>query len=581
MKEVYDMANSNIARRDFIIQSASALAILPLLVSDAVGSDKASGESDTLLSALADWQAQDYVDSSGILSVSLDPSLPRLSLVAYLVGQHPNYAKGEAYVDLRYFLGLEDKAGIDLSRSQITIQADVPEKFVGPSDNFNGAQVLVKDTQFRSQYGTWVNVTAPGKLTVSLRPTSATPPDGFTSPGFDPTQVRIVGIKFGIGSQSTATYEGPLYITGVAIDPPLPISPAIRLPTSVPSPLITNADQIELKTDGFYFNGKRWFLIGGSWRALEYGGNFGSNAWFPSGNGISKHPNFVRSNLDIMKRAGVKVARVGLLDDGRTMLDKEGHVTGYDDAFRNDVSVFLDLVLQAGLMAEFTFLDFHIAGRGEELDRVWLRGRSGIITDEALRREFTNDFVARFAREFGNHPALFCMELINEPEWLVSNQDGGGWDDRTDPTKPETAISGEVMRLFFTESIAAMRSAARSKFVTIGTSTKFFSLVKDLDIDYYAFHHYPFMGPLKHYIPLLPNEKPWSLEEYPTRIKPGDPTGVTPKTIKGWLKLVSSVGGAGAMLWNLTPEIDDYTFPFSERQAVLLQLRKWVNKHPF
>jgi hypothetical protein len=575
------MSNDHIARRDFIIRSASALALLPLLVSDTMGSEEPNGESDILLSELADWQAQDYVDSSGIVSVSLDSSPPHLTLIAHLAGQHPNYAKGEAYVDLRYFLGLEDKAGIDLSRSKITIKVEVPEGFVGSSDSYNGVQVLVKDTQYRSQYGSWVNVTAAGKLTVSLRPTTATPPEGFTSPGFDPTRVRIVGVKFGIGTQSTVTYDGPLHITGVTIDPPLPTSPAIRLPSSVPPPLFTNAGQIVIKADGFYFNNKRWFLIGGSWRALEYGGNFGSNAWFPAGNGISKHPNFVRSNLDIMKRAGVKVVRVGLLDDGRTMFDKEGHVTGYNDAFRNDVSVFLDLATKAGLMAEFTFLDFHIAGRGEEIDRVWLRGRNRIITDEALRREFTNDFVARFAREFGNHPALFCLELINEPEWLVSNQDGGGWDDRADPTKPETAISGEVMRSFFAENIAAMRPSTRSKFVTIGTSTKFFSLVKDLDIDYYAFHHYPFMGSLKYYIPLLPNDKPWSLEEYPTRIRPGDPAGATPETIKGWLKLVSSVGGAGAMLWNLTPEIDDYTFPFSEQQAVLLQLRKWANKHPF
>jgi endo-1,4-beta-mannosidase len=77
----------------------------------------------------------------------------------------------------------------------------------------------------------------------------------------------------------------------------------------------------------------------------------------------------------------------------------------------------------------------------------------------------------------------------------------------------------------------------------------------------------------------LPPGKPWSLEEYPTRTEQGNAENQTPGSLSGWLDLALSAGGGGAMLWNITPEIDKQTFQFAERGSVLIELRNWVDRH--
>jgi hypothetical protein len=515
----------------------------------------------------ADWQPQNYVDSQGIKAVRLEKG--RLVLEAHLVGQHPNYSKGEVFLDLRYFPGLECRVPVDLSQCKITVQGNVPNIFVGEKSRPNGVQVFVKDDGWRCQYGKWVNITRGGSYKGDLSPTIGQIPLGYTEEGFNPKKIRIIGVKFAIGTNSSATYDGLLYVTKITIQPRIALSPSSLLPSSTPLPVFNLGDKIEVKGDGFYLNDKKWFMIGGNWRITEYGQNFGATAWFPTGNGISKHPNFVRVNLDYFRRAGINVLRVGLLKDGRTMFDKDGHATGYNEIFRKDVQTFLDLADQAGIKVEFTIFDYLIAGRAENVEGVWVRGRSKIITDEGLKTEFVNEFLIPFLSGFGGHPALIGFDLINEPEWVVSRQDGGDWESVNDPiTKADMPVPGERMSAFITDCITAIRANAPAKLVTVGISSKFIPLIKNLSIDYFALHHYPWMGELKNYLPLLPTGNPYSLEEYPTNI-----------TISSYLDLVLEEGGTGALLWNLSPGIDEFTFSCDERDAKLVELRNWVDKH--
>jgi hypothetical protein len=132
-------------------------------------------------------------------------------------------------------------------------------------------------------------------------------------------------------------------------------------------------------------------------------------------------------------------------------------------------------------------------------------------------------------------------------------------------------VSGESMKGFITDCITTIRAYAPGRLVTVGISSKFIPLVKDLDIDYVALHHYPWMGELKDYLPLLPTGKAWCLEEYPTN--------ASPISISGYVDLALELGGAGAVLWNLSPGIDESTFFCAERDAKLLELRNCVDTH--
>lgn len=518
----------------------------------------------------ADWQPQDYEDSQGIRAVR--PESGHVVATAHLVGGHAHYSKGEIWLDLQYFPGLEGKVPLDLRRHTLTVDVEVPAAFRGSSARPNGVQVFVKDDTWKSQYSQWINLIAGGRYTATLQPSPQDIPGGHTTPGFDPARIRILGVKFGIGDGSSATYDGPLSVTRFTLTPPIPLVPPPPLPPAPPPPVLQPGDPLDVRRDGWYLRGRKWFVVGANWRGLNYGQNFGANAWFPTGNGMAKHPQWVRVQLNYMQRAGIKVVRVGLLDDGRTVLDKEGRVTRYDAIFRQDVRTLLQLAQEAQLKVEFALVDFLLAGKPEELTGVLLRGRGTLMTAPQRREEFLQAFLMPFLHEFGQHPAVLGFDVINEPEWVIPRQDGGDWEAVKDlATKADLPIPGPQMQAFITACSTTIHRHAPGKSVTVGVSAPFLPFLQSLPLDYVALHHYPWMGDLLPYLRAVPLGRPWMLEEYPTR--------QSPLSLTHYLDLARTNGGAGAFLWNYSPEIDESTFSHDQRDRLLQECRHWVDRH--
>jgi hypothetical protein len=160
------------------------------------------------------WEQQMYPDSQGVTEVAQSSELVEcgkhsLKLTTDLEGGHLNRSKGEAYVEIDV-QNLEGKP--------ITVWVYVPRGAVGDPQKPNGIQVFVKDKDWRSEYGTWWNIT-PAKVDrwcqVTLTPTRSRDSVASITPGFDPTQIRAVGVKVAIGDGSIAKYKGPIYIDAV------------------------------------------------------------------------------------------------------------------------------------------------------------------------------------------------------------------------------------------------------------------------------------------------------------------------------------------------------------------------------
>jgi hypothetical protein len=132
----------------------------------------------------------------------------------------------------------------------------------------------------------------------------------------------------------------------------------------------------------------------------------------------------------------------------------------------------------------------------------------------------------------------------------------------------EQAIAAQQVKDFISDCIATIRALAPGKLVTIGISGVFIPLIQDLDLDYLALHHYPWMGDFQNVLDLLPEGKAWVLEEYPTHN--------SPVSLTSYLDLVWDMGGVGALMWNLTPGIDDYTFPHKHKESIWAELRNWL-----
>jgi hypothetical protein len=174
-----------------------------------------------------EWYTQTYTDSQAITAVSQSAEHAKfckysLKLTVDLVGQHPNKSKGEALVDVQFFDRVKgEKIPLNLEGKTITMWVYVLGGAMGERSSPNGVQVFVKDRNYNSQYGAWLEIPIENEwFTVKLTP-SKTPSEGVSTyidkPGteFEPTQIIIVGFKIGAGGQSNATYNQPIYIDGV------------------------------------------------------------------------------------------------------------------------------------------------------------------------------------------------------------------------------------------------------------------------------------------------------------------------------------------------------------------------------
>ena len=449
---------------------------------------------DLVVSGL-DWRAQDYPDSRGVTIANIYNGA--LILHCQLDGSSAEQASGEALLDLKYQQPFKSDVPVDMTDKTISVELYVPDDFVAPSSCPNGIQAFVKDENFCSNYGTWHNATKRGKFVFTFQP-SGQEEGGRTAPSFRPDKIREVGLKVGVNAQSSHRFEGRIRVTKVEIQDALPSRPLPRLPEKKLVPYVGGDEEIVQEEDGFFWSGgKRLFLVGGSVRGIEYGQNFGTTLWFPLGNGISTHRNFIDQALRSYRQAGCTLIRVGLVDDGRTLLDIDGTVVGYDTVFRRDVATLLDLAYENEIMVEFCLVDFLIAGKQEQIDGVNIRGRREIFEDSAKKRGFFTDFFLPFLAEFGSAPALFGFDLINEPEWIVSNVEGGGFESVSDDSKGATPVALDDLASFLQTAVESIRDRAPDKFATVGISLVFLNLYEKLnllDLDYLGVHYYPWMA---------------------------------------------------------------------------------------
>lgn len=528
-----------------------------------------------LLGPTADWIPQDYFDSQGAEWVSFNPETNTLDIGFRLKGKDLNRTNGEIYVDLKYLKTLNNNQPFDLTAASISFDAAFPAEFESPNPSIpNGCQAFTKDSSWRSQYGTWVDVYGTGPYNFQINP-SLTPPASYTTDaGFDPSAIRIIGIKCGIGAGSSDAFSGTVSVSGIQVSPALAATPLPTLPADRPSSFLLSTSAVSLQSDGFHVAGQKWHVVGGNARLIEYGQALGKTGWFVTGNGVSKHRGFLATHFDLWRRAGVTLIRVGLIDDGRTMFDDQHLVIGYDSYFRQDLEALLGLAAQYQMKIEFVIVDYQLAGKGEVVDGVLVRGHAPVILDEAKRNSFFKNFLEPFLKEYGGCPVIFGYDVVNEPEWVLAQADGGDWESVTDLTvKPDAPLDKAAFDAFVNGCIQRIRQLAPNQFVTMGVSFPNLGLASTFDLDYLAPHWYPWMSEganpdLAGWIATIPAGKVWMLEEFPSN----DPAAVAPI-----YQLVKNSNGAGSLVWNLTPGTDAASAALAEEETFYQAIRSFAD----
>lgn len=222
------------------------------------------------------------------------------------------------------------------------------------------------------------------------------------------------------------------------------------------------------------------FTLGVNLPWLHYGHDFG-RAWNHMGVSTSQSRQTISKALSAAKDAGAQVVRWFLFGDGRAL---KGQLSA---DFYDDVDAALSLCLENDLKVIFVLFDYQWFKDAYTHEGVQLFGRASLLLNE---RERTFDqYVRPFLAYVKDHPALYLIELMNEPEWLLKEQ--------SLVAKP--IDKDRLFELLHSMKTLVQEFALRT---TLGCAhQKYFHIFEALGVDVPQVHHYE--GELKAFEGLL------------------------------------------------------------------------------
>lgn len=318
----------------------------------------------------------------------------------------------------------------------------------------------------------------------------------------------------------------------------------------------------------------QWFLSGVNvpWQDGGYGGDFGTvEEWSQHTYSASK----TEAMFADLSAAGVNSVRWWLFTDGRGAPEFDalsgGSVTGLDANFLPSLASAIELAAQHDIYLVFTMWDFAMVFADSDVNGTGEHSgfHGNLITNSADRQSFIDNALLPLLQypagsyTIGTHPNVLAWEIINEPEWIIT--DLGAVDSRA--VQP---VSLAEMHRFVAELASAIHQNS-SQMVTVGSaSLKWNSdtalgaegnIWDDADLspyaangtlDFYQVHYYGWMNgdevfwsysPVFNSFAAASLDKPTVIGEFPANaINTG-------QTLPALLAAIYDNGYAGAWTW--------------------------------
>jgi hypothetical protein len=297
-------------------------------------------------------------------------------------------------------------------------------------------------------------------------------------------------------------------------------------------------------------------VVGANLPWLDYGQDFGANAWQPRG-GLARpgRRERLRRALGDLAASGASLVRWWLLGDGRSGLreDGEGRIVGLDDRFFPDVDAAIDGLREAGLRAQLVLVDFLWLDVARVVDGARLGGRRDHVRDPSRRARLLESVFAPIAERYGREPAVAGWDLMNEPEWATL---------AVGTLDPRRSVSRKEMRAFLAGAASVFHRHATQPLSVGLASARWLSLAEGLGLDEAQVHWYESLDPvstLARPVETLGLGRPLLLGEFPTR-----GASLPPRAI---LDVARSAGYSGALAWSALAS-DRATDPLACRVAL-------------
>lgn len=243
------------------------------------------------------------------------------------------------------------------------------------------------------------------------------------------------------------------------------------------------------------WNGDDWFLLGVNYPWLNYGHDFGCNAW--GCDGVSTGGAY-EANLADMNGKGVHLARWFVFADLRAGVTfaPDGTPTGVQQQVYDDLDRALELAAAHNVYLDLVLFDFYMLKPAEFVSGVQLFGRSDLMTDPAKRQALLENVVAPVVTRYKNQPYILAWEVMNEPEWVISD---------LPEADPQTTAPMTMAQFWdFTADVSSLVRTRTNAYVTMGSAslkwhrvwTNAFADAKGLprpDLTLYQTHYYSWM----------------------------------------------------------------------------------------
>jgi hypothetical protein len=303
-------------------------------------------------------------------------------------------------------------------------------------------------------------------------------------------------------------------------------------------------------------------VVGANLPWLDYGQDFGANAWQPRG-GLARRERRERLRRALLDLAasGATLLRWWLLADGRAGLreDASGGVAGLDERVFPDVDAAIEALREAGLRAQLVLTDFLWLDVPRLVEGVRLGGRRDLVRDPGRRARLLEHVFAPIAERYGREPAIAGWDLMNEPEWATL---------AVGTLDPRRSVSRREMRAYLAEVASVFRGRVTQPLSVGLASARWLSLVEGLDLDEAQVHWYETLDPvatLARPVASLGLGRPVVLGEFPTR-----GASLAPPAI---LEIAREAGYSAALAWSALAD-DRATDP----RACHLALRQFCGR---
>lgn len=282
------------------------------------------------------------------------------------------------------------------------------------------------------------------------------------------------------------------------------------------------------------------FRLGVNLPWLDYGLDFGANAWQPRGGLSSSRDRRARLSgvLQDLSARGCRVVRWFLLCDGRAgvRFAADGTPAGLDDHVVPDLDCAIETAARHRVRLLLTLVDFHWLKRARVVRRVRLGGHARTVFDPRQRAALVANVFEPLFERYAREHVVWGWDVCNEPEWAVRRVGG----------HPRSTVARRDMAAFLREATGCAHAHVMQP-VTVGlASWRGLPLVRDAGLDLYQVHWYDGLqrrAPLETPVASLALDRPVLLGEFPTRGSRRLPSEI--------VALARRAGYVGALAWSV------------------------------